>query len=155
MNNLPQKQTIRSLRVIYTALMLGVTSLLVIASVINMQVGPLADKDPYFENLLLAISTIMAIISVSSGLFIFNKRMLQTDSKDISEKLEIYRSAMIIRLATMEGSGFFFIICYALTGSSISITEVVIILAMMFYFFPSNNRLSSELNTDHRGVERN
>jgi len=147
-------QDLKSLKIVYSALMSGVVFFLIIAFFLNMQISPFAGGDPFFEQTLLGISTLMAFISIPSGLFIFKKRTEGIDKLAFDEKLSIYRSAMIIRASTMEASGFFFVICYVLTGSQISLIETLLVLALMFFFFPTNNRLSEEMKHDLRELEK-
>lgn len=143
-------QDLRSLKIIYSALMLGVSFFLIIVVFLNQQVGPFTDNDPFFEQVLLGVSNLMAFSSIPLGLFLFKKRTAGIAKLSLPQKLDSYRSAMIVRAAVMEGSAFFFVICYALTGISIFLIEILAILALMVYFFPGSNRLAEELKHDIR-----
>jgi hypothetical protein len=61
---------------------------------------------------------------------------------------------MILRAATMEGAGFFFVVCVVLTGSKISMIEAVVVLAIMLLHFPTNTRLANELKQDLEEIEQ-
>ncbi len=57
---------------------------------------------------------------------------------------------MIIRAATIEGSAFLFIIGYLLFASIVFLAEAFVILFILIYFFPGNNRLSDEMKIELR-----
>ncbi len=150
----PITEALKSLRTVYIALMMGIISFSVISIFLNQTAGPFSEEDDFFKNVLLLVSSTMAVISIYAGTLIFKKRMEGIEKLTLMEKLDLYRSAMIVRAATMEGSGFFFIICFVLAGSPISFVEIMAILAIMIYFFPSNNRLATEIKHDQRELER-
>ena len=153
MNN-PHSSDIKSLRIVYVALMLGVAFFLLIAFILTLKTGTLSETDPFFEQILLIVSTLMAIASITSGIIIFKKKTENIQYMNFEKKLFAFRSAMIIRVATMEGSGFFFVVCVILTGSKISMIEALVVLAVMFLYFPTNTRLANEMKHDLREIER-
>jgi hypothetical protein len=148
--NPTNSQNLKSLKITYSALLLGVTFFLIIVVFLNQQAGPFAEQDPFFEQMLLGISNLMALTSIPLGLFLFKKRTAGIAGLSLPQKLDTYRSAMIFRAAVMEGSAFFFVICYALTGLSVFLIEILAVLALMVYFFPGSHRLSEELKHDIR-----
>ena len=134
--------------------MLGVAVFLLIAFIVTLKTGALGETDPFFEQILVIVSTLMAVVSITSGILIFKKRTENIHNQNFSIKIETFRSAMILRAATMEGSGFFFVVCVMLTGSKISMIEALAILAVMFLYFPTNNRLADEMKHDLQEIER-
>ncbi len=152
--NDPRPSDIKSLRIVYIALMLGVAFFLLVAFILTLKTGTLSETDPFFEQVLLIVSTLMAIVSITSGIFIFKKRTENIQNMNFEEKLFTFRSAMILRAATMEGPGFFFVVCVMLTGSKISMIEALVVLVLMFLYFPTNNRLADEMKNDLREIER-
>lgn len=153
MNN-PRPSDIKSLRIVYMALMIGVAFFLLIAFILTPKTDSLGETDPFFEQVLLIVSTLMAVVSITSGIFILKKRTENIQNMNFEEKLFTFRSAMILRAATMEGSGFFFVVCVMLTGSKISMIEALVVLAVMFLYFPTNSRLADEMKHDIREIER-
>ena len=75
------------------------------------------------------------------------------ESQNLDEKLVTYRGTMIVRAALMEGSAFFGIVCHMLTGKSIFIFMAAIILAIMAYFFPTRERMATELGISSSELE--
>ena len=152
MNN-PRPSDIKSIRIVYMALMLGVAFFLLIAFILTLKTNTPGETDPFFEQVLLIVSTLMAVVSITSGIFIFKKRTENIQNMNFEEKIFTFRSAMILRAATMEGSGFFFVVCVMLTGSKISLIEALVVLVLMFLYFPTNTRLANEMKHDLREIE--
>lgn len=149
-----QPSDIKSLRIVYIALMLGVTLFLLVAITLTLKSDPIGGPDPIFDQVLWIVSTLMAFVSIPSGIFIFKKRTENIQNMNFEEKLITFRSAMIVRAATMEGVGFFFVVCVILTGSKISMVETLVVLAVMFLYFPTNARLADEMKHDLQEIER-
>ena len=146
---------LKSIKIVYGALLSGVIFFLVISVVLIYQIdGPFVAKDQFMEQALILVSSLFAVVSVSSGIYIFRKRMSAVETLSLKEKIATYQSAMIIRAATMEGSVFFFIICFLLQGSMITFVEVLSIIALMIYFFPTTIKVSDEIKHDLRKRER-
>ncbi len=150
----PQLSDLKAIRIVYIALMLGVATFLLIAFVLILKTGPLGGTDPFFDQVLLIVSTLMGIVSIPSGIIIFKKRTENIQEMNFAEKISTFRSAMIVRASTMEGAGFFFVICVVLTGSKISMIEAIIVLAVMFLYFPTNCRLADEMKHDLQEIEQ-
>lgn len=151
----PSSQELKSIKIIYAAPLFGTIFFLILASVLVYKInGPFQPEDRFFEKLLLSISILMAIVSIPSGLYIFKKRTSQIEKLNVKEKIETYRSAMILRAATMEGSCFFFIICFLLQGSNIFFLLSMSVISLMLYFFPTNNRIAEEIKHDLRKLEQ-
>ena len=149
----PQSSDIRAIRIVYIALMLGIAFFLIIAFILTLKIGPLGGNDPFFEQVLLIVSTLMAIVSIPSGMIIFKNQTNKIHDMNLTEKISVFRSAMIVRASTMEGAGFFFVICVVLTGSKISMIEALVVLAVMFLYFPTNTRLADEMKHDLQEIE--
>lgn len=150
----PQSSDIRAIRLVYIALMLGIAFFLLIAFTLTLKTGPLGGNDPFFEQVLLMASTLMAMVSIPSGMIIFKNQTSNIQDRNLAEKISVFRSAMIVRASTMEGAGFFFVVCVVLTGSKISMIEALVVLAMMFLYFPTNTRLADEMKHDLQEIER-
>jgi hypothetical protein len=150
----PQSSDLRAIRIVYIALLLGVAIFLLIAFVLTLKIRSFGINDPFFEQVLLIVSTLMAIVSIPSGMIIFKNQTANIQDVNLAEKISVFRSAMIVRAATMEGPGFFFVVCVVLTGSTISMIEALVVLAVMFLYFPTNTRLADEMKHDLQEIER-
>ena len=140
------KKDIKSFQIIYSALIAGVAVFMLITVYLN-ELGPgfATEDDEGFTNLLLIVGFVFSIPSVYAGIFIFNKRTENIESKEIGEKIAIFRSAMIVRAATVEGAAFFFTVVYLITGSLYGLVGGLAGLIILLWFFPSLGRLSNEL----------
>lgn len=145
---------IKAIRIVYIGLMLGVVFFLLIAIASTLKTGSIGINDPVFEQILLIVSTLMAFVSIPAGIIIFKKRTENIQDQNLKSKIETFRSAMILRAATMEGAGFFFVVCVVLTGSKISMIEAVVVLAVMLLYFPTNARLAHEMKHDLEEIGR-
>jgi hypothetical protein len=150
----PQSSDLRAIRIVYIALMLGVAFFLLIAFILTLKIGPLGGNDPFFEQILLIVSSLMAVVSIPSGIIIFKNQTANIHDMNLADKIPVFRSAMIVRASTMEGAGFFFVICAILTGSKISMIEALVVLAIMFLYFPTNTRLAEEMKHDLQEIEQ-
>lgn len=150
----PNSSDIKAIRIVYIALMLGIVFFLLIAFALTLKIGSIGINDLNFEQVLLIVSTLMALVSIPVGIIILKKRTENIQNLKLAEKLIIFRSAMIFRAATMEGAGFFFIVCVINTGSKISMIETLVVLAIMALYFPTNIRLANEMKHDLEEIER-
>ena len=143
-------QQLKSLKIVHIALMIGVLLFLFIAIYLNQTEGGFV-QDVTLMNILLIASNAMSIISITGGLFVFNKRIEDVKlGETLFVKLTKYREVMIIRSATLEGSSFFFVVCFFLFGSTVFLIEAFVGLAVLSFFFPTNYRIAKEINHDIR-----
>ncbi|TDO05029.1 hypothetical protein [Sunxiuqinia elliptica] len=143
------RQELKSLRTIYGALIVGVVLFALIAIALTLK-GGVKQEDPGFAQILLIVATLTALVNIPMGLSLFKRRTATISDEPLKNKIEIYRSAMIIRTAILEGNGFFFIVCYILTGATVFLIELLAIIVLMIYFFPTSSRLSKEMQHDLR-----
>ena len=146
-------QDLKSFKIVYTALIIGVVFFLLVTIYLNEFEGGIVEGNIEGMNLFLIIGNILSIASITAGLTIFKKRLKNIESFEIIKKLETYRSAMIIRAATIEGSVFFFIIGYLLFGSNIFLYEAIALIFILSYFFPNNTRIEREMKHNLRDLK--
>lgn len=149
-----QSQDLKSIKIVYTALVAAILFFLVISSFIVFKVGALGGNDKFLEQVFLVVSTFFALTSIPVGIALFKKRLEGIEKLNLSEKIPVFRSAMILRAAFMEGAGYFFVVCFILTGSTISLVETAVIVALMLFYFPTDKRLAEEMKHDLREVEK-
>ena len=78
------------------------------------------------------------------------KKMKDIELLSLPDKLSRFREASIVRVATMEGSAFFFVVGYLLFGTRVFLFEGIIFLILMGVYFPTNFRLAKEIKHDLR-----
>lgn len=148
------KKNIKSFQTIYIALISGLIGFIAVTFYLNYFDGGLHENnDIDFTNILLLVAVIGGVSSILGGIYIFNKRTDNIEKKDIGDKLNIYRSAMIVRAATIEGATFFFIVIYLLTASIYGLFGAITGLMILIWFFPTTGRLSNELKHNFKDLK--
>ena len=147
------KKEIKSIKNIHLGLIIGVLVFILSSSFLIYSQGSLAGDDKEMYNVMLLFGNISAIAAIIGGTIIFKNKMSEIESKDISDKIFIYRSASVIRAALIEGVSFFFITSYMLEGSSVFLYEAVTCLFILVYFFPTNERISKEIKQNIRELK--
>ncbi len=142
---------IRSNQFVYAALMAGIALFAGISLLLNLLQGP-SINDKTVNSALMVISIIF-LGNIPIGIVLFKKRLETIESQNLDEKLTTYRDAMIVCAALMEGSGFFGIVCFLLTGNNFFIILAAIIIAIMAYFFPTRERIATELGISSSEIE--
>lgn len=139
---------LRALKIVYGALIAGVTFFLGVTMYLHTMSGPfLTDQQMYV--IMLGIANALAFSTIPVGFFLFKKRIENIDSiSGTREKLARFREAMILRAATMEGPAFFFVVCFMLFGNFVFAGEAVLVLILMAYFFPTNEKIAAEIHID-------
>jgi len=148
------KKDIKSMQIIYTALILSVIFFIVVTVYLNIfQGGMGGEDDKSLTNILLIAGSLMGVSSISAGIYIFNKRTQNITDNDIGDKIMIYRSAMIVRAATIGGVSFFFTVIYLLTASILGLVGAITGLLILGFFFPSLDRLSKEMKHNFKDLK--
>ena len=140
------KQEVTGIRIVHSAMIIGIFVFLMLSFFLNQKIGSFAFKEDSLETkLFLIISNIMAISSITIGLFLFRNRLKKIENFELIEKLKKYREATILRSSTIEGPAFFFIVCFMLCGSFIFFIEAILCLGLISYFFPTSSRIANEI----------
>ncbi|WP_163709272.1 hypothetical protein [Mangrovibacterium lignilyticum] len=142
--------TLKSIRIIYSILIVGLVFFSCMSFFITHTSGAIGDFDESTTNMLLIFANTLPIIAIPGGIFIARKRLVGIETVTLKEKLAQFQSAMIVRAATIEASGYLFLVCFALTGSIIFFFEAIAIITLQLYFFPNNTRLANEMKHDLR-----
>ena len=144
------KSVLRSIRVIYFALILGLLSFLSVTFLISQDFRFAFDKnDPVlFANLILFISAIPLGYLVPQSIW---KRI----EKDLplQDKLLKYQTGFLIRLATCEGVGLFSIVGFLISNNLFYLVLTGIILLIIFYYFPSLGKLELQLDLSYTELD--
>ena len=101
------------------------------------------------------VSNFMAVVSISSGAIIFKRRIKDIEALDLYEKLTKYRAALTIKVGTIQGSTFFFIVSFMLTGSNVFLLESIVGFLLITFLFPKKIRIAKEINHDIRELYSN
>lgn len=103
-------------------------------------------NDPY----LLAVP-IMAIGSFTASVVLYRQLLTTAISKPtVQQKVTGYQTAMIVRLALLEGSSLFGIVVYQLTSNLLYLAISGIIILFFIIIRPTRDKIETDLNLDYR-----
>lgn len=139
------KTSITAMQVIYSSLMVGVFLFLIVSVVLNQISGPLMPEKKELQQILLIASALLAVSSIAAGIAIARKQLLNLQVIiSNTERLDRYRSVLIIRAALMEGPAFFFIVCNLLFANLAFSIGAILCLAVMAFYYPTKSRIGNE-----------
>ncbi|WP_167618647.1 hypothetical protein [Maribellus sediminis] len=150
---LTPKEYFRSLQIVHLALMAGIVSFIVIAIVLQ-NMGFESDGEDMIPALIYVVPVFMiGGILASNNVFKFRLKTCISQS-GLKQKLEEYRSALIIKFALVEGPSFFAIIAYLLTANLVFVGITVLLLAVLLSYrpTPAKSIIDLELDYDERKI---
>lgn len=104
------------------------------------------EGDPFF---VLVPSTALFALFISG--FMFKKLLSQANAKiTLAEKLALYRPALLVRFAILEGASLFGLVSYFLNGN---LFYIIIAAFVMVYFLtlrPTKEKLENDLQLDYK-----
>lgn len=148
------KNNLKSIRIIYSALIIATTSFLVFSIVLKyIGTGQSMIEDMMIYQIFQLVAFIIGISSVGGGIYIFARKIKAITSDEIAEKVIKYKEAMVIRVAAIEGACFFFIASYFIFQQDFFIIATIIGLGFLAYFFPTTARIAKELNIQEKELQ--
>ena len=140
--NQTPKDIVKSNMIITVAMTVGALMML---GIIHFVVQP---KDTSGEsNLFMMIAVGAIVLNYVLGRFLSQRKLSEiTEGMDLVEKLTIYKSALILRFATLEGPALICIIFYMLEGRIEFVIMAIALIAMMILSIPNTNRVIQQLN---------
>jgi hypothetical protein len=101
----------KSIKIVHLALVIGVVFFALVS--VFLQINGFGTLGELINNGLLLIIPLLALIGIFGSNFIFKKRLRKiVDKTNLNEKMEDYRSALILKFALIEGPSFFAIVAY-------------------------------------------
>jgi hypothetical protein len=102
---------ITTLKILYAALMAGVLLFLTVSLVLNYLSGPFMPGQEWLRQIFLLVAILLAVTAVFGGIAFVRKKLADLPpALSPEDRMNNYRSLMIIRAALMEGPAFFFIV---------------------------------------------
>jgi hypothetical protein len=142
------REYFRTLRIIFYALIAGqITFGLVIFFYHRMMQADAGLQE--LRNIFFFIVPVFFIGGYFGGKFIFNLRMKTARSRaNLTEKMDDYRSSLIVRYALLEGSSLFSIVAFLMTGEIIFLVIAAFIITLFFTMIPTPARAITDLELD-------
>jgi hypothetical protein len=99
---------------------------------------------------LLIVVSVFTISGIFASHFVFKQRLKEIVKKtNLKDKLNEYRSALIIKFAIIEGCSFFVVIAYYMTGQLFFLTFLGILLIIFIAFRPTKDKSIMDLELSH------
>ena len=134
----------KSIKIVHIALVVGVVFFALIS--VFLQINGFGTVGHEIDKVLLIVVPIFALIGIFASNFVFKKKLNEIQKKsNLKEKMEEYRSALIIKLALIEGPSFFAVVSFLLTGNYIYLGLTVILIIVFLIYTPNKTKLINEL----------
>lgn len=144
---MPQQTTqqyFKALTVLHFALTTGITFFIVLAYFLGGAIAP--RNNEMLADIFQYMVPALAFICIAAGNVLYKKKMNDIKNKSsLTEKLNDYRAAFILRDALLEGAALFAIIAYMICNELI-LLGVAILLVLIFVFIkPTKDKLIKDL----------
>lgn len=138
------KQYLSVLRILHLAL---VAAVVVFGAVVYFVLLPLPDfQSEKNAGLFLCLSAGYNVFAAIIGQWLFSKQLNKVKSSmDLSDKLNIYRSASIIRWALLEGAILATLVFYLLSGNLVLLGIAGIIFWPLLFQYPNAMKVKTDL----------
>lgn len=139
------KQYQKSSTIIHAALLMGQVFFTAITIFLNQTQGALTE-DEMLRTMFMIMIPLFFLMTFGIGKIVAgNKLKLAKEKADLKAKMEDYRSINIIRYAMLEGTAFFAIITFMLTGEMLLLAFAGMIMVLFAINYPSKEKLVKEL----------
>jgi hypothetical protein len=152
MNTTP-REAVRSMQVLFWALVGGVVLFALTVVLMQLINGPLWEPDNGAQSNILVSVAIIVSITCMLGARSYYAKTVALGSRQLfslGDKLNQYRAALIIYMALCEGPALFSVIILLLTGKYLVVIITVLLVTMMCLKAPTRNRIIQELKLDWR-----
>ncbi|MBN2174651.1 MAG: hypothetical protein JW731_10990 [Bacteroidales bacterium] len=146
------REYFKGINIVYMALLAGQVFFILIALFL-FYYGRFNVGAAELSEFLIYIVPVFVIAGILASNFLYRKRIsVIKQKKELAEKLNDYRSILIIRLALLEGPSFFAIVCYLLTAQLIYLAFSALIIFIFLTVRPTRIRVITdlELNMDEQ-----
>ena len=148
------KNALKTTSIIHLALIAGQVLFMIVAYITNKNIKYFDYKDSR-NDVFFYIAPLMAITCTVVGGFLFNQqlgkfhRQAADSGKTLSEKLQAYQSALIVRYALLEGPSLFGIVCFLITGNLFYLLISACLIITMISLRPSVNAAEAYLQLSY------
>jgi len=148
-NQMTSKAYFKTLTIVYFALLAGQV-LFAILSLVLVQTGKLGDDGGEFGEILIYTVSVFLIGGIIASTVMFKKSLSEAKNKNtLLEKMNFYRSALIVRYAPLEGVTMFAIVAYILTGNLLFMGMAAMIIVIFLIIKPSPEKAINDLELSY------
>jgi hypothetical protein len=142
------KEYFRTLKIIFFALVAGQVFFALVTFFLNKEMA-MKLLDDELINIFKYIVPVFIIGGYLSSKLMFRKGLQTAISRQaLPEKLTDYRAALIMRYALFEGTSFFTIVIYLLSGYAIFLGYAIGVIIVFLTMMPSANQAANDLQLD-------
>lgn len=144
------KENFRAIRVLFSALVIGVVLFILMAVIIHRLNGPLAHEIKEYNRIFIGIAVALALICLLIASQLYRKGILAAKNLTgpLNNKLNNYRSFLVKYLALCEGPALFGVVIFLITGEFWVLAITGIMLMAMLSVAPTPKRVITDLNLD-------
>jgi hypothetical protein len=143
------KEYFRTMNIIFLALVSGQVMFGLIVFFLNQTIDPGQGLED-LRKILLILVCVFTAGGYLGGRILFKKRMeAARDMDKLTDKLTEYRAAVIVRFALLEGSSFFAIVAFLLTGELAFLGVAAFIIAIFITLMPSKSNAIRDLELNN------
>lgn len=140
------RQFFKNINTIHLALLGGQFLFAMLALFLNSGDEPFGTKESDLDQIFQFLVPLAAIASLAASTLLWKKSLSAAKSlPNLQEKLAKYHQSFIVKLALMESSVLFSIICYLLTAQYLYLIIAALMMILFFFYRTSKERLISEL----------
>ena len=144
-NKLTSREYFKTMLIIWIALIGGQVLFGIITFYLNNN-GSYDPQEKDLKDIFIYLVPVFAVYGVIAGSIIFKKRLNSSKKKTgLLEKLNDYRAALIIRYALLEGTTFFSLVSYLMTGDLLFLYISILIIATFIIIKPSTKNVINDL----------
>lgn len=148
----PKASAYTTLLIVYIAMLIGLIAFTGISYFILTEPETTFFKESQRDILLVAL--VVATICMAVSGFLWKKDIQSIQSMNtLEEKFAKYRSALIKRLALMEGAALFALICYYLTSNIRLLVIAILIIVAFLLVWPGLTRVSRDIGEDEEAIK--
>ncbi len=141
------KDYFRAIQIVHLALVAGILFFVLIS--VFMQANAFGTMDDESNNLLMVFALAFAAIGIASSKILFKRKVRKCNANTtLAEKLDEYRSALIIKFASLEAPSFLSIVIYLLTGNTIVLIIAGVLIIVFIMYRPTKEKLIGDLELD-------
>ena len=146
MTQLPNSNYLKAISVLFTALFAGQLIFAALAFAL-VSTGSFSSMMPEAENIFFILVPALIISARLGGTALYKKKIQEAlNTGTVSEKLSLYRAALITRCALLEGSVLFAIITYLLTNKIALLAFAAGGLLLFYMLKPTKEKIINALN---------
>ncbi|MDX2302421.1 MAG: hypothetical protein NW226_06450 [Microscillaceae bacterium] len=147
------KQYLTSLTIIHLGLLMGQVIFGVIAFFLNSQEDFSTEGDNSdLRNIFIYLVPFLILSGVSAGFFMMRSRLSMIQQKNsLAEKLQEYRTVLIMKYALMEGPALVALVAYLLTADLMFLGLAALVIVFFVLERPSKDKIIMDLALNSEG----